>query len=240
MNKIVLIIGIILCIAACQAPQNSGEFPDSNSEGETGIAETAADEQGVEIWEMDFQTQRLIGDLLYDALVALQQDRLLTPVDNNAHSRYQRVLAYDPGNALAQEGLKNIVNRYLDLAAEASRQGRYETAQISLERASFVDAEDPAITEAWLSLQAERQSGDLVVELNLAELRSRSPALQARLADLAKQAQQQEAFVLVTAPDDEQARWIFTVMRESVIGYRLRGNIERGSHATVRLRSSAR
>ncbi len=240
MNKIILIIGIIFFIAACQAPQNSAEFPDSTSEGETGIAETTAEEQGVEIWQMDFESQRIIGDLLYDALVALQQDRLLTPIDNNAHSRYQRVLAYDHGNALALEGLKNIVNRYLDLAAEASRQGRYETAQISLERARFVDADDPAITEAWLNLQAERQSGDLVVELNLAELRTRSAALQARLADLAKQAQQQEAFILVTAPDDEQARWIFTVMREAVAGYRLRGNIERGSHATVRLRNSAR
>ena len=36
---------------------------------------------------------RLIADLLFAGLQALDADRLLTPVDDSAHGRFQRVLA---------------------------------------------------------------------------------------------------------------------------------------------------
>lgn len=225
-----------LLAAACTAP-HQGTMPASTD------ATTAAPPQEVTVapapaedWEVEFARQRMIGDLLYDALRALEQDRLLTPVDDNAHQRYQRVLAFDPANALALEGLRNIVARYLELAAEAGRQGRFDDAMEFIERARFVDQEDPAITEAWLVLQADMRSGDQVYRLNPRELAARSSVIQDELAQIARRARQDNAFFLITAPNDEQARWIFSVMREAVDGFRLRGNIEIGNYAIVRLR----
>ena len=56
------------------------------------------------------------------------------------------------------------------------------------------------------------------------------------LIDIANQAREHEAFFLITAPNDELARWMFSVMRKAVSGYRLRGNIELASRAGIRLR----
>jgi hypothetical protein len=62
---------------------------------------------------------RMIADLLFAALQALDADRLLTPMNDNAHDRFQRVLSFDPDNAIALQGLEDIVLRYVELAQDA-------------------------------------------------------------------------------------------------------------------------
>ncbi len=64
----------------------------------------------------------------------------------------------------------------------------------------------------------------------------RSDKAQETLTDIARQAQQHNAFFLITAPNDDLARWMFSIMQEAVIGYRLRGNIELAVRASIRLR----
>jgi hypothetical protein len=179
---------------------------------------------------------RLVADLLFEGLQALDDDRLLTPIDDNAHARFQRVLAYEPNNALALEGLESIVLRYVELAEDATRQGLFEQAETFLDRARFVDESHAAIARAVGMLAAEKESGDLFFDLEAGQVRSRSDAVQDKLADIARQAREHQAFFLITAPNDEQARWIFSVMREAVDGYRLRGNIELASRYSIRLR----
>jgi tetratricopeptide (TPR) repeat protein len=225
-------------LTGCQTGPVAPAAPAADAGGVTAAAvtESAPAAAALEPWEAEFQRQRIIGDLLYDALRALQDDRLLTPVDDNAHQRYQRVLAFDPGNAQALEGLRNIVARYLELAADATRQGQFEAATNYLERARWVDPQDPAIAAAWADLQAEMNSGDLVFTLDGGHVARRTTEAQSTLADIARQAREQDAFLLITAPNDEQARWMFTVMRDAVDGYRLRGNIEIGNQAIIRLR----
>jgi tetratricopeptide (TPR) repeat protein len=240
MYQLILSIVLLSLLAACRSDPGAGASVPLPVKEAFLPEQSPAEESFQQDFEVEFARQRLIGDLLYDALVALDKDRLLSPVDDNAYGRYQRVLAYDPDNWLARQGLKNIVDRYLQLAGEASRQGRFEAALSYLERARFVDEHDPAIVEAWLVLQAEMQSGDLVFILDAAELRTRAAGVQSRLADIAGQARQHDAFVLITAPNDDQARWMFTAMRDAVEGYRLRGNIEIGSTAVVRLRIAAK
>jgi hypothetical protein len=191
---------------------------------------------GPEAWEIAFRRQRVIGDLLYDALNALEEDRLLTPEGNNAYRFYQTVLALEPANQLAVEGLQNIVARYLELAATASRQGRFAAADGLLDRARFVAPGDPSIAEAQRALEADRNSADLVFELDPQELAARSREMLATLEEIAGQAVEHRAFVWITAPSDEQGRWIYNAMREQTNGYRLRGNIEIGAYAIVRLR----
>jgi len=223
-------------LVACESTDSESDVPDSEMmQAEEVVTEVSAP-QGPEDWEIDFRRQRVIGDLLYDALKALDEDRLLTPEGNNAYTFYQQTLALDPENRLALEGLQNIVARYLELAAAASRQGRFSSAHLLLDRARFVLPGDPSIREARRALEADMNSGDLVFELDIQGLGARSEALVSQLVEIAAQAVEHQAFVWITAPSDEQGRWIYNTMREKANGYRLRANIEIGSFAIVRLR----
>ena len=67
-------------------------------------------------------------------------------------------------------------------------------------------------------------------------MRRQDQTIRSTLAGIAAQARDHDAFVLITAPDDELARWMYTTMRESVAGYRLRGNIEISGVTLIRLR----
>lgn len=180
--------------------------------------------------------QREIADLLFAALQALDADRLMTPVDDNAHGRFRRVLANDPDNEIALQGLEDIVLRYLAMADEASRQGLFEEAETLLERARFVNEDHPNIAAAAELLRAEKESGDLFFNFDARELARRSDAAQEQLGDIARRARENNAFFLITAPNDDLARWMFSVMREAVSGYRLRGNIELANRGSIRLR----
>lgn len=180
--------------------------------------------------------EQLIADLLYEGLQALDQDRLLTPLDNNAHARFQRVLAYDPDNELALEGLETIVLRYVELADVAIRQGLFDQAEMFLDRARFVDETHESIAAAENRMAAEQDTGDLFFDLDAGQVAARSESMQEELASIARQAREHEAFFLITAPSDEQARWMFSVMRDAVSGYRLRGNIELAARHSIRLR----
>lgn len=227
-----LILLATLLGCAANEPQTS----ESNSAGNNEPGVRVLSEARVYSGNPTPERERLIADLLYEGLQALDDDRLLTPVDNNAHARFQRVLAYDRNNELALEGLESIVLRYVELAEDATRQGLFEQAEVFLDRARFVDDSHAAIARASEALTAEKQSGDLFFDLEAGQVRARTDAVQDKLANIARQAREHEAFFLITAPSDEQARWIFSVMREAVSGYRLRGNIELASRYSIRLR----
>ena len=178
----------------------------------------------------------MIPDILYAALQALSEDRLLTPLDDNAYARFNHVLAMDPKNELALGGLQDIVARYLQLAEESMRRGIFDEAETLLGRARFVDSGHLGIASAEEALRLEMNSNDLFFKLDHPSYLSHSELAQNELANIAKQAREHEAFFLITAPNDSLARWMVSVMRESVAGYRLRGNIELSSRLGIRLR----
>tara|TARA_B110000858_G_scaffold115070_1_gene131498 strand:- start:9427 stop:10161 length:735 start_codon:yes stop_codon:yes gene_type:complete len=180
--------------------------------------------------------REMIPDILYAALQALSDDRLLTPIDDNAHGRFKRVLAMDPNNKLALEGLQDIVVRYLQLVEESMRRGLFDEAETLLARARSVDSNHPGIAITAEALRLEMNSNDLFFKLDYPNYSARSELAQNELADIARQAREHEAFFLITAPNDKLARWMVSVMREAVTGYRLRGNIELSSRLGVRLR----
>lgn len=232
MKKIVFIVFLPLLVA-CAAPQPESELP---AEEDDAIQIRALSSAEVIEGANSPAGQRMIADLLFAGLQALDADRLLTPVDDNAHARFQRVLAYDPDNEIALQGLQDIVQRYLELSREASRQGLFEEAETLLDRARFVDETHPGIASAEEELGKERNSGDLFFDFEATALARRSESVQQQLADIARQAREHNAFFLITAPSDDLARWMYGVMREAVNGYRLRGNIELANRASIRLR----
>ncbi len=96
---------------------------------------------------------KIIG-LLSNAKIALSENRLMSPAGDNAFERYQRVLALDPGNETARQGLRNVADRYLSLADAAVGQGETEQARVYLGRAREADARHPGLEAAEARLRA--------------------------------------------------------------------------------------
>ncbi|MCY4017476.1 MAG: hypothetical protein OXE54_05950 [Gammaproteobacteria bacterium] len=182
------------------------------------------------------EARRLIADLLFEGLQALDSDRLLTPEHNNAYDHFHEVLRLQPDNPIARQGMQDIVERYLELALESARRGNFTGAERMLGRAQIIDAAHAGIGRTREAVAAERNSGDLFYPLDERALRGRGDAVRASLAEIAAEARRRDAFVLIIAPDDELARWIYSVMRESLPGHRLRGNIEIAGDTLIRLR----
>ena len=183
--------------------------------------------------------ERFIADTLFDGLQALDQDKLLTPAEDNAYARFQRVLAIDPSNKIALEGIEQILLRYIELSVEASRRGQFDDAESFLERAAFVDKDHSALTEAQVLLESEINSEDLIFNLDSEDFMNRTDGAVAQLEKIAQQAKEHNAFFLIIAPNDSLARWMYLQMRNAVEGFRLRGNIELANQTSIRLRVPA-
>lgn len=219
---------------ACQLQNPASETPVESSAGLPEMRTIPTDESTAEI--IPSNLQRLIADLLFSGLQALDDDRLLTPRFDNAYDYFNEVLKLQPDNEIALDGMQDIVERYLALALEAGNRGNFRNADQLLGRAVMIDSAHPGIAPVREALDAERNSGDLFFPLEERALRRQDAAIRETLAEVAAQAREHDAFVLITAPDDELARWMYSVMRESVSGYRLRGNIEISGSALIRLR----
>lgn len=177
--------------------------------------------------------------------LALEEDRLMTPVGDNAYDRYQAVLLVDPGNVRARSGLQAITLRYLELARSAMEEGRLAQANTMLERATEVDPDSPLVARVRQSLQEARQrqkqappmeGENKVYELNPYHLSQRAPELVEELHRVARQVRENEEFVLIISRTDEEGRWIYQQMRDAVPGYLLRGNIHLGSQPRLELK----
>ena len=148
-RKLALSSIVALILQSCAIQDQEPAVGEGVAPGEVNISTiTTLDHAEVYAREEDTGRQRIIADLLFEGLQALDADRLLTPVDDNAHARFKRVLAYDPNNEIAHQGLKDIVIRYIELAGDATRQGLFSDAELMIERAQFVDEDHPAITQA--------------------------------------------------------------------------------------------
>ncbi|MDG1025460.1 MAG: hypothetical protein P8N94_06685 [Gammaproteobacteria bacterium] len=226
---------LAILLAGCQTPP--AESPTSEGASRSTVLDIRVlSEAEVYSGSSSADSRSMIPDILYEALQALGEDRLLTPIDDNAHSRFRRVLAMDSQNELALQGLQDIVERYLELAGESMRRGIFDEAKTMLDRARSVDASQPDIATVAEALRQEMNSDDLFFALDYPLYAARSEFAQNQLADIARHTRKHEAFFLITAPNDDLARWMVSVMREAVAGYRLRGNIELSSHLGVRLR----
>jgi tetratricopeptide (TPR) repeat protein len=220
LNLLPLLAVFLLTACGTQAPKqviySGSPEPVIEQEEPAPVLETAD----------DFRKARLIADILYEAKVAYEDNRLMSPDNNNAYGHYRDVLQLDPGNQVALEGIEEIVSRYLVLADVAIRQGKLEEAQTMLTRAERLNPFRPELEAAHDRLEQARTTRIERFELDAAGVRGQSLAMLNRLAEIALFVQRNEATFLINARSDEEGRWIYKVMREAVGGYRLRGNID--------------
>lgn len=180
-----------------------------------------------------FARSMLLADMLYEARVAYDDNRLTSPSGDNALDRYYQVLQLDPGNAVALQGIQDIVLRYVDLADVAMRQGQYAEADSLLDRAEALNVARPELLAAWQRLERARQTEVRRYELDPNGLAEQSLEIMVQIGEIAQHIQRSEATFLINARNDAEGRWIYKVMREAVGGYRLRGNIDISSNPGI-------
>ena len=71
-----------------------------------------------------------IAALLAQGQQSLRQFRLLTPAGDNANHYFKEVLALDPGNPVARDGINQIVERYALLARRANERHDSKLAKV--------------------------------------------------------------------------------------------------------------
>lgn len=191
--------------------------------------------------------QKLISKLLRAADQAFEEDRLTTPLDNNALDRYRAVLVLDAGNTDALNGLSAITQRYLDWARGYLNRDDLTQAGIMLARAKAVDPDNTHIKVMVEEIIKKAPSvlkkrpyavRDNEWPLDTARLNSRHPRLVSELGVIARRLKLSGETMLIVARNDKEGRWIYKKMRQAVPGYRLRGNIKMGRQPRIVIQPS--
>ncbi|MBC54890.1 MAG: hypothetical protein CMQ34_13765 [Gammaproteobacteria bacterium] len=225
-----------LALSSCQLPAPEPAHTPVPALPAAVVDASVAEQLAAEAAREDAERhRRYIADILYEGMRALRADRLMTPVEDSAYHYFSRVLAFEPDNTVAHDGMRDIALRYLQLADTASRQGQFDNAETFLRRAESVDDELPAIAAAKQRLVAARAQTHSVHTLDNRDLVQRQPAIARQLEDIARLAAEHNTFVLITAPNDELGRWIYAQLQASMTDARLRADIEIGEQASIRL-----
>jgi hypothetical protein len=178
---------------------------------------------------------RILADMLYEASLAFEDGRLLFPAGDNAYDRYQEVLSFFPDNPIALQGIEDIVTRYVSMANSAIENAQFDDAAEYLARAASIRPQAAAIAESRAALERERAVKRDFFQLDPIALRAQSLEMMSLLGSIGEYVKNQDATFLITARDDAEGRWIYSVMREAVGGYRLRGNITLGSRPNIQV-----
>jgi|GEM_PF-656963 len=132
--------------AASNANSAIDALPDNSLQStERKYANTSVDvavsQNNVGANSNDEQLQRDIADLLLQANRALTQDKLTSPIDDNAYSYFQTIARLSPNHPQVKIGLELIAARYLEKARQELNIGNYQLADIDRQRANFVAPE---------------------------------------------------------------------------------------------------
>jgi tetratricopeptide (TPR) repeat protein len=172
-----------------------------------------------------FLRQRIIADMLYEARLAYEDNRLTSPAGDNAYDGFRSVLDFDPENEVAQQGIHDIVLRYIELVDAAIQISQFDNAESLLNRAASIDREDAAVAAARVRLEQARDIDMEVFALDAELLNDRGLEIMVELGEIGQYIRDREAVFLINARTDEEGRWIYQTMRQALGGYRLRGNI---------------
>lgn len=99
--------------------------------------------------------QSAIGDLLGQASNYRAEGALINPPGENAAELYHRVLAADPGNVIATQGLNEVVSQLLASATGMLGDGAFDEVRALLDRANAVGLDQDAVRRIKSRLDAE-------------------------------------------------------------------------------------
>jgi hypothetical protein len=225
--SVCVVAGALVLLGACATQENKTVYSGAPA---PVVVEAPPQDDGS---AAAFARTMLLADILYAARTAYEDNRLMSPAGDNAYDRYIEVLQLDPGNEVAMQGIRDIIQRYIDLADGATALGKFSDAEGLLGRAASLDSGYEGLAAARARLEAAQRNKIDTYALDPEGLRSQSLEMMTRLGDIAQQIMRNEATFLINARSDDEGRWIYKVMREAVGGYRLRGNIDISGTPTI-------
>ncbi len=160
------------------------------------------------------ETQR-IQFLLGEAVQAFEESKLTTPLDDNAYLKYLQVLSIDPHNLMAEQGIANIVEKYLAWSMDAVDSGRYRKAVDYLNKAKSVDEQHPNIVSVENLITNHMEGERKTFVLTRTEINEKNPETIARLQTIAADITKFDARIVIEAPSDPAARWIYQQLNEA-------------------------
>ncbi|PTN11148.1 ankyrin repeat domain-containing protein [Nitrosomonas aestuarii] len=95
-----------------------------------------------------------IQELLAQARMLEQRNRLTLPQDNNAIAAYQHILGIQPENVEAIQGIERIKQKFLQQAKRASSQSQWKNAQSNLLKVKQIDPDNNTIDTLLADVQA--------------------------------------------------------------------------------------
>lgn len=175
-----------------------------------------------------------INALLDQARLDVRHDRLTTPLDNNAHLYYTRVLALDPSNASAKQGIRHIAGKYLEWAIDDANAGNYHRAGYFLGKASAVDPNHPNIAAVRRLIREHRHSIKMNFYLAKPGLDHRTSRMVKQLHDIGRTVAKKHATVVITARSDSEGQWIYQQLNAATPD-RVRARLDIGDKPRIRL-----
>ncbi|XOV87198.1 MAG: hypothetical protein ACFHX7_19900 [Pseudomonadota bacterium] len=224
LQQLVLVI-VTLCVAGCEVQPTRPTKPDPVTPPlqQPPDADPEPDER-------ELQINRLLGK----AYLAYVESRLTTPVEDNAYLHYVHVLALDPGNEEALQGLSQIVEKYLEWAITNVDRGNFSVATDYLNKASSIDEFHPNIPAVRNLIQDQQSRDRRIISLSTSGLSTRDSALAAELQQIGKFAASHQATVIIRARNDAEGRWIYQQLNSEAEA-RVRARLELGSNPRLRL-----
>ncbi len=195
-----------------------------------------------------------IGFWLGEAGLAFEQDQLTTPEGQNAHYYLTRVLTKEPGNPQALIALERIVQRYYVLLQSSLIQGKVDQARVFFSRAKTVIPKHSQLTTMKSMIDSHvvkppiasvavprlpmpdtavpaMRTQNLLLPTKL--IKQQDKELARWLAVVANTAQKLQATILIVAPTDAHARWVYQTMNSADPDQRIRANIKRSMPARL-------
>ena len=175
-----------------------------------------------------------VDKLLDEAYLAFSENRLTTPLDDNAFYKYLQILSLEPANAKANQGIADIAEKYLEWAINAGLQQRYRKAVNFINKARSVDDTNPNILAVVKQIAALQDSRTTTYHLSTDALDNRLHRLIDKLHEIGVKSDLQQATVVITARDDREGRWIYQQLNDATPN-RIRATFELGQVPKVHL-----
>lgn len=210
-------------------------------------------------WKITHQPTDAIAFWLGEAAWAFEQDKLTTPKADNAYYYLNRVLAKDSQNPLAIVALEKIVKRYYALLQSSLARGKVEQARIFWSRAQKVMPKHGQLTHMLKLINSHKLSPSMTQERVSSGPKTAQPVMRNQqlalpiklvnqqdqglakwLVMVALQAQDLQATMLIVAPKDAQARWVYQTMNAADPEQRIRANIKHSRPARIEVSYLAR
>lgn len=171
--------------------------------------------------------------LLSEAEVAFDNNRLTTPTEDSAYSKYRQVLTLDPDHQGALNGLSSIVEQYLSWAIEQSDASHHNRARHYIKKARDVNPAHPNIEPVlkMVADQAAAVKSDFPLDREAVNNRRVKPAFLEQIADLLKP----ETFVIIRAPNDAAGRWLYQELNARV-SFRVQARFEASASPSLSLK----